>query len=613
MATPSLHPVRARLLGAALALGVAVTGAATGAHAAPPGQPSGGASSAALEPVLDQNFADPDVLLVDGVYHAYATNSGGQNVQHATSTDLRTWTVQGDVAPVLGDWVGECSFAPGGATDQCVWAPEVAAVEGGYALYYTARDEASQRQCIGLALAESPDGPFEPVGDDPLVCPVELGGAIDAASYTEDGRLWLLWKADGNCCSSPAIIYLQELSADGTTLLSEPVELIRNDQPWEGAVVEAPTLVRLDGTYYLFYSSNDFGGGNYRTGYATADTITGPYTKSDTELMTTDLFDGEVMGPGGQDVVVQPDGSLGIVFHGWDERFGYRAMYLSDLELSADGVPSVAAAATRYQAEDGTVVAARVVADAAASGGAKVGGMDFADSSITVEVFAEQAGPATLGIRYTNGSLDAEGRPTAATDTLTVNGRDAGVVTLAHTTWGNWQIVEQQVRLQKGWNTITLTRGTYFAEIDAFDLSEADRTPTPSGPPAGDTAVRYEAEEGVVTNARVRPDGGASGGAVVGGLDFADSSVSVEVWADRGGPATLTIRYANGSERGGYGLESRHLVTVDGRDAGTVTYEFTRWGNWQTVDHTVVLHKGWNTVTLTHDLLYAEIDAIDVS
>jgi hypothetical protein len=38
----------------------------------------------------------------------------------------------------------------------------VTAVAGGYALYYTARDEAAPRQCIGVALANSPNGPFTP-------------------------------------------------------------------------------------------------------------------------------------------------------------------------------------------------------------------------------------------------------------------------------------------------------------------------------------------------------------------------------------------------------------------------------------------------------------------
>jgi GH43 family beta-xylosidase len=592
------------------------------AMAAPPtvNGTHGAESPAAVDPVIDANFADPDILSVGGVHHAYGTNSGGQNVQHQTSRDLVHWTPRPDVAPTLGAWVDAgCTFAPGGQQDRCVWAPEVTAVEGGYALYYTARDSAAPRQCIGVSLSTSPDGPFLPVGDQPLVCPdgargtTDLGGAIDASTYSEGGQLYLLWKADGNCCSDKtAIIYIQPLSADGTTLTGPPVELIRRDRPFEGNVVEAPTLVEHDGVHYLFYSANDFGGGGYRTAYATSSSITGPYTKARTELMTTDRFQGDVIGPGGQDIVTDPDGTMSIVFHGWDPTYTYRAMYVSDLTWSATGVPSVEAAATRYQAEDGVISHARVVADGAASGEAKVGGMDFPDSSVTVQVSAEKSGPATLGIRYDNGSADASG-PQLASDRVTVNGRDAGIVTFAHTTWGNWQMVEHPVRLKKGLNTVTLTRETNFAEIDSVDVRDGRPAATPSGPPADPAdATRYEAEAGVITRAHVRDDASASGGAVVGGMDFDDSSVTLSVHAQHAGPATLGVRYSNGSDRGGYPVESTDTVTVNGRDAGTVTFAYTRWGNWTTVEHPVRLKKGLNTVTLTRATFYAELDAVDV-
>jgi hypothetical protein len=389
--------------------------------------------------------------------------------------------------------------------------------------------------------------------------------------------------------------------------------VIRRDQTYEGNVVEAPTLVKRGATYYLFYSANDFGGGGYRTSYATSSSLTGPYTKATTELMTTDRFRGDVRGPGGQDVVTDPRGNTSIVFHGWDPTYSYRAMYVSALDWSAEGVPSVAEAGDRYQAEDGVVTHAAVVPDPAASGGEKVGGMDFADSSVTLQVTADKSGPATLAIRYDNGSTDASG-PVLATDRVTVNGQDAGVVTFAHTTWDNWQLVEHEVKLKKGLNTVTLTRATFFAEIDAVDVHAGRPTTPPNGPTTDPAAAtRYEAESGVITHAIVRQDGSASGGAVVGGLDFDDSAVTLTVLAAKGGPATLGIRFANGSERGGYPIESTQTVTVNGRDAGTVTYPFTTWGNWTTIELPVRLHKGENTVTLTHGTFYTELDAVDVS
>ena len=576
--------------------------------------------SRAVAPVIDANFADPDVLLVNGTYHAYATNSNGQNIQHQTSKDLVHWTPRSDVLPVLGDWVGPCSFAPGGATDHCVWAPEVTAVAGGYALYYTARDQLAARQCIGLALSRSPNGPFVPVGHAPLVCPdgqrstTDLGGAIDASTYRENGRLYLLWKADGNCCALPATIFVQPLSPDGRTLDGPPTALITNDQRFEGAVVEAPTLMKHHGTYYLFYSANDFGGGNYRTGYATATAITGPYTKSDTELMSTDLFHGTVIGPGGQDVVTNRDGSTSIVFHGWDPTYSYRAMYASKLDFSATGQPSVRAADRRYQAEDGVLSDAHVVGDDTASGQAKVGGLDNPDSSVTLRIEADESGRATLGIRYANGSRDAAGNGVPASDDITVNGHRIGTLTLPNTAWGNWTTAEYQVRLRKGTNTVTLTKATFYAEIDAVDLYY--RRPAPPAvppPPPSATPVRYEAETGDITNAHVVPDPGASGGAKVGGLDFPDSSVTLTVQSNTSGRSTIGIRYGNGSlDPSGYPVVSTDSVTVNGRAGGTVTFANTTWGNWTTVFYPVRLHRGANTITLTKSTFYAEIDAVDV-
>ncbi|MFF2267873.1 family 43 glycosylhydrolase [Cellulosimicrobium cellulans] len=608
---------------ALVALGLAVSGAAAATAAPAPASVPTAATAAAeptISPVVDANFPDPDILLVDGVYHAYATNHQGQNVQHRTSTDLVTWSAPTDAAPDLGAWVSEsCTFAPGGATDRCVWAPEVSAVEGGYALYYTARDATSPRQCLGVALSDTPDGPFVPVGDDPIVCPngeagtEDLGGAIDAATFLDGDQLYLLWKADGNCCTGKtAIIFAQPLSPDGATLTGPPVELIRVDKPYEGRVVEGPTLLQRDGTYYLFYSANDFGGGGYRTSYATASSLAGPWTKATTELLTSDRFQGDVRGPGGQDVVTAPDGSDAIVFHGWNEAFTYRAMYVADLEWTAAGVPFVPQASDRYQAEDGAVTNARVVADGGASGGAKVGGLDFADSSVTVEVHADEAGPALLGIRFANGSFDGSTR-VPSTGTLAVNGEVAKTVVFPHTTWGNWQTSEHLVDLVAGTNTITLTRATFFTELDAFDVYPATRDPRASAPPViPSDATRYEFEDGVITRGSVGSAAGASGGQKVGGLDFLDSSVALQVHADEAGPYTLGVRFANGSERGGYTLASTSTVTVNGADAGVVTFPHTTWGNWQSVTHQVELQQGWNTVALTKLTWYTELDALDV-
>jgi hypothetical protein len=46
-------------------------------------------------PAIKTNFPDPSIIFVpgDGLWHAFATNGNGKQVQTATSPDFVTWTV----------------------------------------------------------------------------------------------------------------------------------------------------------------------------------------------------------------------------------------------------------------------------------------------------------------------------------------------------------------------------------------------------------------------------------------------------------------------------------------------------------------------------------------
>ena len=50
----------------------------------------------------------------------------------------------------------------------------------------TARDIASDKQCIGVAAAPAPEGPFDADDAAPLVCEADIGGSIDASSFVDD-------------------------------------------------------------------------------------------------------------------------------------------------------------------------------------------------------------------------------------------------------------------------------------------------------------------------------------------------------------------------------------------------------------------------------------------
>lgn len=116
------------------------------------------------------------------------------------------------------------------------------------------------------------------------------------------------------------------LSADGLELEGPTTRLVKQDLDWEGDLIEAPTLVQEEESYVLMYSANDYGGGDYAVGYATAAQVTGPFTKAAGPLLTSQSLDGAYFGPGGQDVVTGPDGDDYLVFHSWYADLSYRGM-----------------------------------------------------------------------------------------------------------------------------------------------------------------------------------------------------------------------------------------------------------------------------------------------
>ena len=334
--TPRRGALRVLCALATAALVTACAGGAADEGTAAVSAPPSSAEPTAAEvqnPVLGRNFPDPDVLEVGGVYYAYATNGNAQHVQLARSEDLVTWEVlRPGALPELPSWV-----IPGKT-----WAPEATEVAPGeYVLYPTTTNFRPTVQCIAAATASSPEGPFVVVGEEMLVCPEEEGGAIDAATFLdEDGTRYLLWKNDGNCCGLDTWLYIAPLAADGLGLAGMPTRLVKQDLAWEGVLIEAPTLVKRDGVYVLLYSANDYGGAEYAIGYATADSPLGPYTKSPEPLLSTEMTDGQFIGPGGQDVVPGPDGSDRLVFHSWYGGQTYRALNVLPLTWE-DGEPVV--------------------------------------------------------------------------------------------------------------------------------------------------------------------------------------------------------------------------------------------------------------------------------
>ncbi len=295
------------------ATAAATTAATAGATVAPTTVVTGPTFT---NPVLTRDFPDPFVLKAGDRYYAYATNGAGKNIQRATSPDLVHWSVQGDAMPALPSWA-----KIGG---NLVWAPEVIAIGGKYVMYYTARDKTSDKQCVGVAVSDTPDGRFKDSNDHPLVCQADEGGTIDPDPFQDGDKLYLYFKNDGNCCGRTTYIYVQELSPDGLQVTGQPTQLVSNDEYWEGHVIEAPTMFKHDGKYYLFYSGNDYGGADYAVGYATCQAPTGPCQDApENPILKSHMDPPLVIGPGHQ-ALIQVGDQTWIVYHVWQAVAGGR-------------------------------------------------------------------------------------------------------------------------------------------------------------------------------------------------------------------------------------------------------------------------------------------------
>ena len=316
-----------------------------------------GLSAAALAepsfvPVYRHNFPDPHVVLNNGEFTAYATNDG-INVPMLVSRDLVNWAQVTDSAgrridamPVLAPWV------EGGRT----WAPEVIKVGAKWLLYYTAHSRRRNVQCLGVASADSPRGPFRDQSTDPLVCQYDQGGTIDANPFRDsDGKLYLYYKSDGNAVGKTTYIWGQQLSDDGLKVVGDAVPLIKDDAKWEWRLVEAPSMVRSPAGHQLFYSAAFFGWdpnerlSRYGTGYAICSGPLGPCKDAPENPILHSFNDREagcLSGPG-HPGIFQVGTRTFMAFHAWAATSGCRKaqderyLYVAPL-FWKDGKPTLA-------------------------------------------------------------------------------------------------------------------------------------------------------------------------------------------------------------------------------------------------------------------------------
>ncbi|WP_207958085.1 arabinan endo-1,5-alpha-L-arabinosidase [Streptomyces sp. YIM 98790] len=328
----SAPPTRRRLLGTALATGtlaaagLVTTGALSRAAAAPypgPGHVTGATG------LHDPSF----VRRPEGGYLVAHTAHG---IGLKTSPDRVDFRNAGAAFPGGASWT-----TPYTGGDRNLWAPHLSHHNGQYYMYYSASSFGSNRSAIFLATSTSgASGSWQHRG---LV--IESGSsdnhnAIDPHLAVDEQGRW--WMAFGSFWSGIKMIRIDPNTGlrSGSSLYSLAGR--------GGGAIEAPTLFRRGGYWYLFVSFDLCCRGassTYRIMVGRSTDITGPYHDRNGVPMNsgggTEVLagHGSIHGPGHQDVFADSDHDI-LAYHYYNDR-GTALLGLNWLGWDSAGWPYV--------------------------------------------------------------------------------------------------------------------------------------------------------------------------------------------------------------------------------------------------------------------------------
>ena len=322
---------------------------------------------------LSVEFGDPYILDDgNGTYHMYGTGGGAkEGFATYSSNNLIDWKFEGQVYK-------------GNTKDSwCVanfWAPEVYKIDNKYYLFFSADwrnnpTNALENFKIGVAVSNSPKGPFLDLKNEPLFDPGYP--IIDANVFKDDNDKYYLYYS--RACYIHSVesdiadwakqeglyneieeswVYGVELAPDFKSVIGDPVLLLSppkkiddKNAEWESRSVTSKEINRrwtegsytfkYHGTYYMMYSANYFLGENYAVGYATASHPLGPYTKANNNPVLEKNINkgGRVTGTGHNSIVFLDGGKkMYAVYHGRTKETGKeRFVFIDQIKILEDG------------------------------------------------------------------------------------------------------------------------------------------------------------------------------------------------------------------------------------------------------------------------------------
>lgn len=297
-------------------------------------------------PILPGFHADPEILYSNktGKYYIYSTTDGkpgwgGYKYYVYSSADLKEWKNEGVALDAKSDQI---SWANGN-----LWAPaavEVKQKNGSYKyyLYFSARPNDNGRKQMGVAVSDSPTGPFVDLGH-PLLAknhPGCNGQLIDVDVFIDpvSKKPYLYW---GNSFMAGA-----ELEPSMTKIKDETVTVMtpKGGSLRDYAYREAPYVFYRNGLYYFMWSVDDTGAANYHVAYGTSKSPLGPIEVAKDPIVLIQDPQHEIYGTAHNSVIQKPGtDEWYIVYHRINKDYihfqpgVHREVCIDKLEFNADG------------------------------------------------------------------------------------------------------------------------------------------------------------------------------------------------------------------------------------------------------------------------------------
>lgn len=216
-------------------------------------------------------FADPTIFTENGKYYLTGIRSKApMGFSVLESTNLTDWKSTSDKSAHMLLEPGKEVFGERG-----FWAPQILKDKGKYFLTYTANEQ------VVIASSNTLTGKYSQTVAEPIDGSKKN---IDSYIFKDDDGKYYLYHVRFNRGN---FLWVAEFDFKAGKIKPETLkQCFSNTEPWETTpnyksdpIMEGPTVIKMKGVYYLFYSANHFRNIDYAVGYATATSPYGPWTK----------------------------------------------------------------------------------------------------------------------------------------------------------------------------------------------------------------------------------------------------------------------------------------------------------------------------------------------